>query len=301
MRTPCEYLSPQFLEFWNIFSRSLKNQRTRENYFSSVCLLCEYTKCDFLSLTSYQVQAYFDELTAKSRKEHKPTYKTICSKLAMFHSISEYACTQKDQLNIPVDYKNIFLPIRIPEISEVLSVGDVPTVKEVDKVLIACEKDTMLFCIVTLAFRCGLTASEICSLKPNQFFEDANKNHGIEFHRGKTIRRIKVPEDVMAIITPYVEKCPAGMDYLFYNKRGLPLKVRNLESYFSKALMKAGIPPLTIQDIRNSSVVYMLRYGADPEKTAEYFGVESRWMYRYAKVVEELSVSPIDLIHIKIY
>lgn len=301
MRKPSVYLSDQFLlHIWPEYSLKLMNKRTRENYFSIVCMICDYTKTDFLELTHVQARSYFDSLLAHQPGKRRVALSTISSRLSALRSVSTYIVENKDRYNIDENYTNVFLYIDLPENSEYLDKEDIPTIKELDKLLIAASDNPMMYLIFALVIRCGFTAGEVCKMKVSQICEDAANRFSVVFHEKNRTRYVKIPDDVVPILMNYKKFIPNTSEYMFYNKRGYVLKVRNLETLVNKYVSKAGLSNYTIQDIRNAAICYMRASGADELSVADYVGVEARWMYRYDYVIQELDMQPVDLTKIRI-
>jgi site-specific recombinase XerD len=303
MREASIYMSELFVnKIWPDFSKDkLKNKRAHQNYYSIVCMLCDNAKSDFLDLSPALAQSYFDSLTTQKPKKRRIALSTIQSRLSAMRSISSYILENREKYDISTSYTNVFLFIDIPPLDENVKREDIPTVKELNDILISSSEDAMMFLIFSMVIRCGFAASEICKMKVSQICEDAANNFSVTFHEKNRTRYVKLPEDVVMVLLDYRRFIKVSQEYMFYNKKGHVLKVRNLETLVRKYVSLAGVSKYyTIQDIRNAAVCYMKASGADDISIANFIGIEARWMYRYDYVVKELDMQPVDLVKLRI-
>lgn len=299
MRSASIYMSNLIRNtIWPSFSVNLKSKRAKDNYFSVMCMICDYTKRDFLDITHAQAQKYFDSLLVFNTNKKRLALSTIQSRLSMLCSMAAHIEDNRELFNIDDFYTNIYIHINIPETSDYLKPDDIPSLDELNAILDASSDDPMMYLIFAMVIKCGLAAGEICKIKKEHIVEDKKGRFCVEIHEKTKTRYVKLPEDVVSIFLDYMK--PSG-DYLFYNKKGLNLKVRNLEAYVRKYVSEAGVlKKYTIQDVRNAAICYLKASGADDMAVAEYVGVEGRWMYRYDKVLEELDMQAVDFSRIRI-
>lgn len=297
IRVQSVFMSDLFVNaIWPQFSMKLKNKRTVENYFSIYCMICDKAGCDFLDLNHAQVQDYFDSL-----RDEGLSKTTILSRLSAMRSISDFIISKKTTFGLPEDYHNVFYHIRVDFPDEMIKRTDIPSMQELNDILLAADGDMLMKLIFSMVIRCGFTASEVCKMKVSQIREDADGRFCVVFQERDKIRYVKLPEDVVDILMMYKKQLPLSAEYMFYNKKNFVLKVRNLETLVRKYVRKAGISKdYTIQDIRNGALCYMKAFGAKDADIADYVGIEERWMYRYDKVVDELNLQPVDLVKIRI-
>lgn len=295
MSIESKYLSDTIKEYiWPTFSMGLKTKRARDNYYSVLCMICNYTKRDFLDITYTQAQEYFDYLLISNNKKKRLALSTVQSRLSMLNSFAKYIVENKKNLNIDRPYTNIYMYINIPEYDNYIKPDDIPSIEELNKLLEVSSDNNMMYLIFALVIKCAFSTSEICKMKESHIVEDLSGRFCVEINEYNKIRRVKLPDDIVGIIKDYMKYKPAG-EYLFYNKKGLNLKVRNLESYCKKYMKMAELKKAyTLQDIRNAAICYMKSSGASDDSIAKYIGVDGRWMYRYDCVLEELDLQAVD-------
>lgn len=300
MKQPSPYMSELTINhIFKDFAVQLKNERTKVNYFSIICYICDYAKTDLIQLSVNQAQEYFNSLLHGTGK--RLSIKTIHSRLYALRSIYSFLIEHKNDYELPYSFHNIFDKVNIPEMNPSIKSEDIPSMEEMDRLLEVTKNDFMMYLILSLVFRCSLSASEVCNLKMKQLGKDRRERNFIVFHDKKKERYVKLPEDIMSLLNGYLATLSDQKEYLFYNKRDNVLKVRNLESLMKKYVIAAKLSKeFTIQDIRNASIAYMLASGAETQDVAKYAGVDVQWMYRYNDVITELDLQPVDLVNIQI-
>lgn len=304
MRSPSQYMSDFFInDIWPVYASRLTNKRTKENYFNIVCAFCDYIENDFLDVTVSQAKDYFDSIQKYIPNKKKISNNTIQCRLSTLRSLSSFIVENKDKLKIPDEYINVFLYIDVPEVDEYIRKEDIPSIKELNKLLqvVSDDNNLMMHLILAMVIRCAFTASEICKMRVSQIIEDSDNRIAVVFKEKDKERFVKLPEDVVTLLLNYRKQIPLSADHMFYNKKNFVLKVRNLESLVRKYVKMAGLSKeFTIQDIRKAAVCYMKASGADDVSISKMIGVEGRWMYRYDRVIEELDLQPVDLAKIRI-
>lgn len=298
MREQSLYISTYFMEkVWNKFSYSLKRERTRNDYFSTICDICDYLSCDFINITPNGAQSFFDKLSG----EHKLTIKTINTKLSYLRSLSSYMYDIRQELDKD-DYLTPFISVNITGYSTYLDPGQVPSKASIDTLLHTCKDDSTMFLIISLVVRCSLTATQICSILTNKITIDGNNTCSILFPGNSSLKdkRICVPADVATILYEYMNE-HGQTEWLFNNKSGKRLRLRTLQSMMAKVAEDAGLSGITLQDLRNSSIALMLHGGAPAAKVSAYSNIAPRWIYRFDRVIEEIKDEPCDYMHLTIH
>lgn len=304
MLEPSVHMSEKFLVIWNDFQNKLKTDRAKDNYFSTLCMICNFASKDFLDLTYSDADKYFRMLQEPKSKSKRVKLSTVQGRLSALRSVSSYIKEFESRYDLGEVYENFFFYIKLPEQDVFLKKEDVPTINEVDRLLIAADNNLMMFLIISMVFRCGFTASEICKMTISQLISDPAENYGVEFRERGGTRIVKLPHDVVTILKKYLQTLPVGLnksEFLFHNKRGTKLTVRNLDLYVSELVKEAGLSkPFTIKDIRHATIVHMRKANAKDEDIANCLGLDTRWIFRYDQVVEELKYQPMDLVKIRI-
>lgn len=303
MKKSSTYLSDKFNTFiWPAFKNKLKNNHSKENYYSIICMICEDAKKDFLELEYKYVKSYFDSLTDATKiKQKKLSEKTIQSKLSALRSVASYIEKNKELYEVP-NYDNVFRFIENPKNNDVyFKKEDIPSQNELLKLLTISTDNMMAHLIFAMVIKCGFTASEICDMKLSQIYEDAAGRFCVKFTEKDGTRYVKLPEDVVLILLEYKKTIPDSSIYLFYNKWKKKLQIRSLETLVNKYVKEADLTKnYTIKDLRNAAINMMLKAGADQTSVASYVGVDGRWLYRFDNVVKELDSQPVDKVKFKI-
>lgn len=300
MRNASIYFSKTFNLIWQQFieSGALILPRTQRDYFTNVCSICDFLKKDFLDISYKDAQYYFDHISQTQQLK----VSSLNAKLASLRSISTYILKNidRDKYDIDSNFTNVFSRVIITAQDNYIKKDSIPTPKELQLILESASSNDMLFLILSLIIKCSLTVSQVCNLKPSQIATDAAERGFIIFSNGPKTRFVKLPTDVMELLISYTNSYGVN-NFLFYNKHNKPLRPRTLETLFQSYLSKSEIQKsFTLQDIRNASIVYMLKGGASQSAVADYIGVSNRWMFRFNQVIDELDNAPCDYLNINI-
>lgn len=266
--------------------------KTKNDYATYARQICEFANKDFFSLTQSDAEMFFQMQIESGLKKG-----TIRTKLSALRSIGNYISSNYQKLGIR-PYHNIFNNISAIIIDTYFKEEDIPSLKEIDQVLQACKSNNTLFVIISLVFRCSLTASEVCNLTRDQFVKDTMDRAAITFKGKDKVRIVAVPDDIMELLEPFIS---SSNKELFKNKWGNTLQLHNLQALLQKTLISTNINKhITLQDIRNASIFYMLRGGANYTEVAKYTNIDGRWLFRYDHRLIEFSDPPCNYMHLKI-
>lgn len=297
-----DFFSPLFEnEIWPMFAKTLNTPKSKSDYYAILKDICHYLKKDFLSLGEADAQSYFNHLLML-RNSGKQSLKTIRVKLARLKSVSNFVLRHSYLFELQQSYlHNPFQKVSLPQGEEFLTAKNVPDIDDLNTILHKAESDPQLYLILSLMIRCALSAGEICILKYEDFVQDQNGNVGIEYCFRNTKRYVKLPSDVLTMIQEFIGDSEVAQSaYLFHNKRGNPLRIRDLERLYLKYVPSEESPHFTLSDIRNGSTAYMLLCGAAPAEVARYIGIAPEWMRRFDKVIPELYVAAVDYTNIQV-
>lgn len=298
MQERSTYLSEFFMDtVWVGYERTLKRKKTRDNYFTAVCSLCEYAKKEFTDISVAQAVAYFH---MRQTAEPEPAKKTMHTWLSAYRGLGRYIEDNCKDIPEYKSYRSPFEKIYLDEYTDNIHAANLPTEKELEQIVQTAkdmDDDGQMYLIMLLATKCAMTAGEIRSLTPQRIQQDAAGRGFVVFreNQGET-RIVKLPNVIMEYLRENQDTYK-DRETLFLNKSGTPLSERSLQIYVKKLVERAGIQhPVTLQDIRNLTIAKMLLHGATEEETAAYVGIETRWMYRYSKILPELDFAPCDRI-----
>lgn len=291
------YLSPRFIAILKrYYSEKLKEERTMQQYTYVFNALCDYAKCDFLDITQETIKAYF------IRKDG--IMKSTDYNLSVLRAVARYMDENADVLQIRPEYLNLFSVVDVTFPDMQFRLEDLPELADVDKVLayFKSEGDMTGFLSCAMVLRSTLTTNELVTLRRDMFLQDANGNFGIRLKMtDHAYRFVKLPEDVVELIERYSTQRTDEHPYFFLNKKGKAASARALQNRLHEACMACGVKPFTYNDLRILSQALMIKGGAPLDKIAEHINVKTMsWFFRYDRVVESLSDSPVDYMHIKV-
>lgn len=301
MREPSIYFSKLFYEtIWPAFSMTLKNRKTKNDYFTLICNVCDYCKKDFLELSENDGNSFFHYLEEKNKKGELRK-STISIHLSKFNSLSNFIVGTGANYGIS-SFTNPFISVRGVEYDALLTKEHVPDMKEMDEILSMCKSDLQLYVAVALIVRCALSSSELCNIRRDKIIQDANGNTGILLNEHHKDRIIKIPSDIVTLIGQVIETYSSLDGTLFVNTRGKALSVRGLQRLYNKYV---SFPDdkyfYTMSDIRNGAIAYYLSFdNINRNSVAEYASLSTGWLIRYNDVIPDLDSAPVDLVNIKI-
>ena len=225
----------------------------------------------------------FDKFLCDREEKGEIKHSTHVAHISVLRSLGDFI----SRCNFFDDYTNPFASVLVKAVDENLSSSDLPSMEDVEKLLSACtDRDKLIF---SLSAKCGLSTSEICSLKESDVFLDVDGNLcGVSVRKGRYCRNIKLPDDVLVLLENYLSL--GVTEHLFINRRNNPIQPRDLQRLLQKYLTELGMPSrFTIEDLRHCAIVYMKAGGAADNDIADYLGVAcaGRIGNRYKKVAYE--------------
>ena len=209
-----------------------------------------------------------------NEKELQPS--TVAKKIRELNSLSAYIEENKEYYHIKDNYQNHFAAY-LPHIEKMSKFAHSVPIEDIDKLLIAAQPDYMVYCIITLLYRMGLSSTEIVELMPEHF---TIYDNGVYLRIPKRRETCFVPEDVYKIIEKYLSQRIENK-YLFYNSRGTKLNTMYISRMMKKYTTLAGIPSYSAESLRNSCAYTMFAYDAKPEQVAREMGVTESQIRRY--------------------
>ena len=301
MREPSIYFSDTFFNgIWISFSATLRASKTRNDYFTLLCEICDFCKKDFLELEPADGKAFFDSLFERNKKGELRK-STISVHFYKLNSICNYIIENGTRYNI-TSFQNPFSSLCDVSFDSFLTKEHVPDIEMMDKILSMCKADLQLYAAVALIVRCALTSSELCKIRRDSIIKDAKGNCGIVFkvHNGE--RYVKVPEDIINLIDQVISSYPSTDGTLFVNTRGRALSIRGLQRLYNKYVYFGDDEYCyNMSDIRNGSIAFFLAHDAiERDAIADYVDISKGWLIRYANVIPDLEQAPVDLVNIRI-
>lgn len=297
MRQPSIYFSDFFLNtvlsgFWS----AIKQPRTQAEYFSYLCILCDYAQKDFLSLDESDVTRFFHYMYERYQKGTL-SRKTINVRLSCYKSVSRYICEHFVEL----DFHDPFIRQQRFPVDDTVATCNVPSIAEMDKIMSAAKEDEMFYLIFALAGRAALSATAIISIRTSNIIETENGLSAIlypakdDFH---TDVLVSLPEDVSVLLQSYLRRYGTDRPFLFYNKYGNPLTLKNLDVAVKKYVQKSGVSrEYTLKDIRSRAIVELSRASVPDNVIADYTGLTQRRVSAFKRAVEIADTCPAELVN----
>lgn len=142
--------------------------------------------------------------------------------------------------------------------------------KEVKRIL-AMAPSLKAKVMLSLAYGCGLRASEVVRLKVGDI-DSAQKIIRIVQSKGRKDRNVMLPSDILGLLRDWWKERPTDQDkgvnaserMLFPGYRGKHLSTRQLSRLFLKTAKAAAITkPVTLHTLRHSFATHLLERGVD--------------------------------------
>ena len=252
---------------------------TQATYSMVINAAMNYCSKSFEDISADDARA-FDKYLCDREEKGEIKHTTHVTHISILRSLGDFIakCSFID------DYVNPFDSIIVKAVDEELSSSDIPSLDKVEMLLAACNDNDRL--IFSLAAKCGLSTSEICSLKDSDVFTDEEGVlRGVTIRSGSRYHRnIKLPEDVLSLLSFHLRQ--GVSEYLFVNRRNNQMKPRDLQRKLQRYLTEIGIPSeFTVEDLRHCAIVYMKAGGATDNEIADYIGIShvGRLGARYRK------------------
>ncbi len=291
------YLSAKFVTILKrYYSEKIQEARTAQQYTYVFNALCDYAQCDFLDITQETVKAYFNRKSS--------VMKSTDYNLTVMRAVARYMDENADTLEIRSEYLNLFSVVDVTFPDMQFRPEDLPELSSIDRVLayFKSEGDMTGFLSCAIVLRSTLTTNELTALKRDMLLQDANGNFGIRLKlTDHAYRFVKLPADIVELIERYSMQRTDNQPYFFLNKKGKAVSARALQNRLHEACIACGVKPFTYNDLRIISQALMIKDGAPLDKIAEHINVKTMsWFFRYDRVVESLSDSPVDYTHLKV-
>lgn len=211
------------------------------------------------------------------------TLKTISRKINSLKTFFKYLHQEK------LIVKDHSAPIKHPELEpqlpRILSPLEYRALRDVAR------NNMRLYMMVELLLQTGLRIGELSRLKKEHVNHEHNEPHiYIEPYSSNPGRQVELNDIVITALIRYFENHrPTEYDkgYLFSTKTGNPVLIRNIRTAINRAFEKAGIKNATVNDIRNTFIVFQLENGLKLDRVAEIAGHQkATTTERYLQLVE---------------
>jgi site-specific recombinase XerD len=209
---------------------------------------------------------YIDNL--KDKPEF--TLKTVSRKINSLRTFFKFlVCEDKIGINPASAVKH---PKSAPVLPRVLSSLEYRAIRDVART------NTKLYTMVELLLQTGIRIGELSRLyRKDVIFNNDGKDY-LYISEYSTIpaRKIELNQLISRALRDYLDKTanPSATvpNYLFYTKSGKPVLIRNIRTALDRVFTKAGIKNATVNDLRNTFIVYQLQNGLRIERLAQLVG-----------------------------
>ena len=255
----CEYLSDEFILAFSSFLASQNHSRTAGEYKGCVRSICNFAKKDFLSLSRMDVDDYFIDLN--NRKLKNSTQRSRYYRLV---TLARFVDAKFPGLRLTSYLMSLhFESPSNPEESEKIRRCYMPE-ERFKKLLSAADEadDVMASLVFSLSYRSGLSASEVCGLRVDQIFRDGEGAGIIHLYDDSyhAERNVFLSSELTKALYDFMDLPKKRKSiFVFLNKYGNPLTLRNLNSLFRKYCMESGLGHnVSFRDLRSAAIVHML-------------------------------------------
>ncbi len=225
-------------------------------YKNEISLLSDY-KTNHLEL-------YIQELVT----EQKFTLKTISRKINSFRTLFKFLHSE-NHVNANIA-EGIVHPKFETKQRRILNSLEYKALRD------TARSSPRLYAMVEVLLQTGMRIGELSRLKISQLELDAKvPTATIESYASNPARTIILNETCVEAIRKYLKIRPRPQDdegYLFTTKSGKQVLIRNIRTTINNTFKKSGIDDATVNDIRNTFIVFQLEHGVPLEQIAEIVG-----------------------------
>jgi integrase len=131
-------------------------------------------------------------------------------------------------------------------------------------------RDKLLFLI---AFECGLRASEVGSIKNDDFFHD-KKEMFCRRLKGSRNNTVKLTHETSILLEHYLGRYPNDSPYIFLSRKKIPITKFTLNKICKKYFMAASLPmeKAHFHTIKHTSGVHLAEEGLDIKEVQYILG-----------------------------
>lgn len=287
----CEYVSPEFENAFSAFLASQSHSRTAGEYKSGVRSICNFAQKDFLTLSRKNIDEYFKDLEERGLK-----YSTRRSRYYRFITLSRFMDERFRGLKLTNYFQSLhFDTPSMPEESEEIR-RHYFSEERFLKLKAASDDcgDDMASLIFSLSYRAGLSASEVCGLRIDQIFRDGDGSGFIHLYDDSyhAERNVFLSGDLTRALYDFMDLPKRKKSiFVFLNKYGNPLTLRNLNSLFRKYCIEGGLGrDVSFRDLRTAAVVHMMS-GRTSQEVGERVNLRKVRLAQFAEARQGIRVT----------
>lgn len=243
-------------------NRQGKSESTRIAYKKDLEQLAETnTRKGLIDFSNDDIRSGMQYL--KKSKELSP--KTLSRKLNSYRTFYKYLVSTKRLVQNPA--LNVEHPRYIPKKKRILKPTEYLALKEISRA------NERLYTMIELLLQTGIRISELSELKISDV--DINKKQlHIRPYESNDERKIPLNHKILIVLKSYLNKLGKSKanSPLFATRTYKKIEVRNIRSSIDRAIMKAKLKDVCVNDLRNTFITHQLSEGASISFVAEIVG-----------------------------
>lgn len=236
-------------------------------YKKDIEQLFEFYENEHSKLSDYET-THLEFYIEKLIKEKKFTLKTISRKINSYKTLFKFLHREShidNDIAHPISH-----PTFKPKAPRILSSLEYKALRD------TARANSRLYAIIELLLQTGMRIGELSRLRLQDIdLKSTPAIAKIEQYASNPERTITLNDDASESIKKYLAARPnteKDQGYLFITKTGKQVLVRNIRTMINTAFKKSGIEDATVNDIRNTHIVYQLEHGVPLERVAESVG-----------------------------
>lgn len=263
-------------KMWEMFRKRFKSNSTEASYWSDITEFCRFCGKKLEEADIGDVERYH-AFMRKKMENGRISPLTVTKKFREIHSFLQFAAEQSGD---ETTYRDYFYPYLKNMEKERGLARSVP-VEEMDALLGAASENLMVYTILTLMYRAGLSSTEIAGLSgPEDFVLYGEDGYVLLPDREEPCY---IPEDAWKILMKYMDQREVHAS-LFYNRNGRRLNTMYISRMMKKYCKEAGIDNYSAEAVRNCCAFNLFSYGASPKQVAGQMGRTQQQIRRYRGV-----------------
>lgn len=270
----------KFVDHLNLMQRS---PSTIIAYKKDIEQLFEHYTGKKLTIVDYGTKD-LEEYISNLIEEGKFTLKTVSRKINSYKTLFKFLHKERVmEVDIASSISHPTFKAKDPRI---LSSMEYKALRD------TARKNLRLYAMVELLLQTGMRIGELSRLKIKDVdLTVSPASIFITEYASNDARTVTLNENGAEAIKKYLEKRPTPKNdegYLFTTKSGKPVLVRNVRTMINNAFKKSDIKNATVNDIRNTFIVFQLEHGMPLEKVAAIVGHKRiTSTEKYLKMIDE--------------
>lgn len=276
---------------------NLERAETYEKYRNVVIGICEFCGKDLPLIEAADAKAYFNYCQAVKLNDES----TLVFKRSVLISVASFMeLHHKDYDLLPYTYSDVYRIINL-NTEQYIKPEDLPRLKDIDRLFsyLMSSKNYRVLLAASLALKLALTASEILNIRYSDFIVNDKGQRFVRIRKKYPPHSYpELPDDLQNIIQLFFDNsnplhAADSEGTVFKAKSGKPLSYRRLAEELNKSCKEAGVN-ITFNHLRNLSIAYMIKNGADEEDLKKVTGTVRNIYSRFNPAVESIITTPVE-------